>query len=136
MESHLNFKFRFKIEPKPEGGFVARAEESDISVEGATKEEVEQKILDKLGDVAGPQVSAALKGLSLADLKKNEGGIHVEKKFKVIINDKVIAGGSKEPGVPAEVAGATHEESGISRQLVLAIALLLALLLLWFAIRR
>lgn len=42
-------KFRYRIDPKPDGGFIARAEEGSAEpIEGATREEVQQKIDDKL----------------------------------------------------------------------------------------
>lgn len=45
----ITTKFRYRIEPKPEGGFIARAEGgSGENIEGATREEVQQKIDDKL----------------------------------------------------------------------------------------
>lgn len=45
----ITTKFRYRIEPKTEGGFIARAEEGSAeSIEGATREEVQQKIDDKL----------------------------------------------------------------------------------------
>ena len=45
----ITTKFRYRIEPKSEGGFIARAEEgSGETIEGATREEVQQKIDDKL----------------------------------------------------------------------------------------
>jgi len=49
----ITTKFRYRIEPKPEGGFIARAEESAESIEGATREEVQQKLDDKLTLVVG-----------------------------------------------------------------------------------
>jgi len=50
----ITTKFRYRIEPKPGGGFVARAEEGPAeSIEGATREEVQQKIDDKLTLIFG-----------------------------------------------------------------------------------
>ena len=46
--------FRYRIEPKPGGGFIARAEEGPAeTLEGATQEEVQQKIDDKLTSLVG-----------------------------------------------------------------------------------
>jgi|SRR5690348_18346118 len=45
---------RHRIEPKPGGGFIARAEEGSAeSLEGGTQEEVQQKIDDKLTALVG-----------------------------------------------------------------------------------
>jgi|SRR5215469_2193356 len=50
----ITTKFRYRIEPKPEGGFIARAEEGSAeTLEGATREEVQQKIDDKLTVLVG-----------------------------------------------------------------------------------
>lgn len=47
-------KFRYRIEPKPGGGFIARAEEGPAeSLEGATQEEVQRKLDDKLTGLVG-----------------------------------------------------------------------------------
>ena len=47
-------KFRYRIEPKPGGGFIARAEDGPAeSLEGATREEVQQKLDDKLTGLVG-----------------------------------------------------------------------------------
>ncbi len=37
-------KYQFKIEQKPEGGYVLRSEHPPLLIEGATKEEVEEKL--------------------------------------------------------------------------------------------
>ncbi|GEM_PF-3030434 len=54
MEAKATTKFRYCIEPKPGGGFVARAEEGPAeTLEGATQEELRQKIDDKFTAVVG-----------------------------------------------------------------------------------
>jgi hypothetical protein len=54
METRATTKFRYRIEPKPGGGFVARAEEGPAeTLEGATQEELRQKIDDKFTAVVG-----------------------------------------------------------------------------------
>lgn len=54
MDTKAITKFRYRIEPKPGGGFVARAEEgSGETLEGATQEELRQKIDDKLTALVG-----------------------------------------------------------------------------------
>lgn len=47
-------RFRYRIEPKPGGGFIARAEEGPAeTLEGATQEELQQKLAEKLTGFAG-----------------------------------------------------------------------------------
>lgn len=47
-------KFRYRIEPKPGGGFTARAEEGPAeTIEGATQEELQQKLNDKFTGLVG-----------------------------------------------------------------------------------
>ncbi|HKR32488.1 MAG TPA: hypothetical protein VJT08_18540 [Terriglobales bacterium] len=47
-------KFRYRIEPKPGGGFIARAEEGPAEIiEGATQEELQQKLNDKFTGLVG-----------------------------------------------------------------------------------
>lgn len=54
METRATAKFRYRIEPKPGGGFVARPEEGPAeTLEGATQEELRQKIDDKFTAVIG-----------------------------------------------------------------------------------
>src|SRR5579884_3413583 len=54
MEAKATTKFRYRIEPKPGGGFVARAEEGPAeTLEGATQEELRQKIDDKFTALVG-----------------------------------------------------------------------------------
>jgi hypothetical protein len=54
METKATTKFRYRIEPKPGGGFVARAEEGPAdTLEGATQEELRQKIDDKFMGLVG-----------------------------------------------------------------------------------
>ena len=141
MESHLNFNYRFKIEEKPGGGFIARQEGGDLTLEGATKEEVEQKMLEKLSLVAGPQVAKALKGLSLADIKE-QGGIHVERKFNLVINKDKLGAASftsslpSSPGTDSTGPISRDAEPLISRQVLWIIIGALALLTLWLLLQR
>ena len=50
----LTTKFAYRIEPKPEGGFVARSSDPSMpTFEGATAEEVKQQIQAKLLEAIG-----------------------------------------------------------------------------------
>lgn len=47
-------KFRYRIEPKPGGGFIARAEEGPAEIlEGATQDELQQKLNEKFSGLVG-----------------------------------------------------------------------------------
>jgi hypothetical protein len=71
-------KFLYRIEPKPEGGFIARCKDPNMPpIEGATREEVEQKIQASIG--AG--LAAQFPGLKLPlDSKEVKLSYHVEAK--------------------------------------------------------
>ena len=74
-------KFRYRIEPKPGGGFIARAEEGSAeNLEGVTREELQQKIDDKLtalvGDMLHNDKLAGMVGEVLQ--KRGIGGVNVK----------------------------------------------------------
>jgi hypothetical protein len=56
-------KFLYRIEPKPEGGFIARCKDPNIPpIEGATRDEIDQKIQASIGadldrPIPRPQIS-------------------------------------------------------------------------------
>jgi hypothetical protein len=55
--SEKHFSFRYKIESKPGGGFIARTEDPADTMEAATLEEMEAKMREKLAALAGPEAS-------------------------------------------------------------------------------
>jgi hypothetical protein len=131
-EAHVNFKF--KIESKPEGGFVARSENPTLNVEGATKEEVEARMLEKIGDLAGPQIASLIKNIQPEDLKPGaKPGIHIEKHFSLNIQTKK----RDVPGPPQLADGsATQSERPISAAVWYALVIALVLLAAWWATHR
>jgi hypothetical protein len=55
-------KLIYRIQPKPEGGFVGiPADPAMERIEGATKEEVQEKIQAKITETIGSQLPASLK---------------------------------------------------------------------------
>jgi hypothetical protein len=55
-------KFSYRVEPKPEGGFRAIPSDSGMAViEGSTREEVNEKIRAKLGEMIVAQFPISLK---------------------------------------------------------------------------
>ncbi len=62
--SERHVVIRWKIEEKPGGGFVARSDNpADELIEGATKEEVQEKIKAKFAAAVGPAIAAELNAL-------------------------------------------------------------------------
>ena len=57
-ESHLTL--RVKIESKPEGGWVSTSPDPQLNFEGATREEVENKVRAQMVQILGPAVAGML----------------------------------------------------------------------------
>jgi hypothetical protein len=95
-------KYAYKIEPKPEGGFIARPSDPTVPpIEGATREEVQRKIRETV--LAG--LSQAFPGLKVPLKTKNA-------KLEFHIGRKPEGGfavHSTEVGSPT-MAPATHEK--------------------------
>ena len=75
---HLVAKYIYRIEPKPEGGFIARASDANVpSLEAATREELQQKIQSTI--LAG--LGTDFPGLKLSSpASEVKFAFHVEKK--------------------------------------------------------
>ena len=76
---HLVQKFVYRIEPKPEGGFIARATDPTVPpLEAPTREELQQKIQAKV--VEG--LSTAFPGLKLPALQNQQvkWDVHIDRK--------------------------------------------------------
>jgi hypothetical protein len=75
---HLVSKYVYRIEPKPEGGFIARASEANVPpLEAATREELQKKIQSTI--LAG--LAADFPGLKLSSHSSElKFAFHVEKK--------------------------------------------------------
>jgi hypothetical protein len=99
---HLIQQFSYRIEPKPEGGFIARATDPTIPpLEAPTREELQEKIQEKLALA----LSEAFPGLKLPVQNR-------QLKFEVHIERKPGGGfavHSAEPGTPV-IEPATHEK--------------------------
>ena len=63
METHNSTThFSYRIEQKPEGGFIARSSDPGVeAIEGATREEVLQRIQDKAMSPAGQSLGSGFK---------------------------------------------------------------------------
>jgi hypothetical protein len=107
-------KFAFKIEPKPEGGFVARSEEPPCTIEGATRDEIDAKIREKIGALLAPELAAKL--------DFSQPGVHIEKKFSFALKQKAEDAEAAPP----------KPDSLISTSLIVKLAIAAGiLLLLW-----
>lgn len=137
-EAHVNFKF--KIEAKPEGGFIARSDHPDLNVEGATKEEVEAKVLEKVSEMAGPQIAALLKTIKPEDLASTSSaakpGIHIEKKFSIQVNTTRRSPAAPPSPDSAPTPAGEAPERAISPVVWYALLIVAALLLAWFLTHR
>src|SRR6478672_4632216 len=93
---HLVQRFVYKIEPKPDGGFIARAADPTVPpLEAPTREELQQKIQAKLAAALGeafPGLQIPSQGKQLSFQvhidRKPEGGfsVHSEETDKTGIN--------------------------------------------------
>jgi len=95
-------KYAYKIEPKPEGGFIARATDPTVpSIEGATREEVQQKIRETV--FSG--LSQVFPGLKIPlETKNAKLEFHIDRK-----PEGGFSVHSTEVGPPS-MAPATHEK--------------------------
>jgi hypothetical protein len=122
-ESH--FEFSFKIEPKPEGGFIGRSEDPAITLEGATREEVEEKIRAKIAEITGTNLANAL---PLDKLGAGAVNVQIQKKCAFAFKKPGEPQSVDEPaGQPGSLTSAPIEPSGISLATVVKV-----LVAVWF----
>jgi len=132
--SESNFKFSFKIEPKPEGGFIARCDNPDWTLEGTTREEVEGKIRAKIAEIAKIDIANAL---PLEKLGQAGVSVNIQKKSTFSsrrVGDKQITDASTgqiESPTPAAI-----EPSGISLTTLIKILIVVVILLILFVFLR
>jgi len=91
-------RFSYHIQAKPEGGFVATpADPAMETLEGSTREEVEQKIQAKISEMIGAQIPTAFK----------LGGVNVT------INRKVNFTSQTQSGLPITGAQMTNASQNV-----------------------
>ena len=129
--SESNFKFSFKIEPKPEGGFIARSEDLDCTLEGATREQVEGKIRAKIAEISGIDIADAL---PLEKLGQSGVNVNIQKKFTFKrAGDERIADastGQLESPTPAPIEPPRISLTTLMKVLIVLVILLILLVLL------
>ena len=132
--------FAVAISPKPEGGFVSMSDNPALIVEGATEEEVREKVLEKIGQLAGPQMAALFRDNWKPGAQLLPGGQSPrEKKFKITVNKKISFSFKKnEDSEPKQVTleAGPSAEGGLSALAKVAIAIAVLLLLLWLVSQR
>lgn len=129
-------KYSFKIEQKPEGGYILRSEHPPLVIEGATKEEVEEKLKAEFMKLMPEGIAKKLIELS------KMAGVSVKTNVNFKINpatdqsvvrfnsttDQSVSNLTSEP----MLSGAPKEEPVISPKLIIILLLLLGLaLMIW-----
>ena len=124
----------YRIEPNPAGGFIARASDPSLQpIEGATREEVQQKIQAKITEMVQSQLPMVLK----------LGGLTVKINSKVNITTR----NTSTPGVISQTLPqnspaqnipdfAATPSDRISTMLRVAAGVLALLAILYFLLRR
>ena len=133
-------KFRFRIESKPGGGFIARPEEGMSEIlEGATREEVQQKIDDKLTAMVGQVLNNGKVGEIVGELLHNQkkiGGVNVQVK----VTSKSSADVPSQPAIPSAanlgIARSSDPQFESSNKLWLVIALVAIAAVLMYLLKR
>ena len=74
-------QFAYKIEPKPEGGFIARPSDPSIPpLEAPTREELQQKIQERIASSLGTAFPALKQKLQEQQGKQVKFDVHLERK--------------------------------------------------------
>lgn len=121
-QTHLSYKF--KLQQNPDGGWVATSDDPPCKLEGATREEVEQKMRAKLMEQLSPEIAK--------NIKLNLPGANINTKFNIKIRR-----GSADTDMPHSLVpgradtGPKLEASFSPRLAVLVGAAITLLVLLW-----
>lgn len=123
-------KFRYRIEPKTGGGFIARAEKGPAeTLEGVTREELQQKIDDKLtalvGDMLHNDKLAGMVGEVLQ--KRGIGGLNVKVNVTTNSSKSLAARAATSPGGNPSLAQSSEPLFEGSNKAWIVIALLVAI---------
>jgi len=127
-ESH--YKFSFKIEPKPEGGFIARCDNPDWTLEGTTREEVEGKIRAKIAEIAGAEIADRI---PLEKLGQGGVNVNIQKKVTFKKPGEVASACAPELG---SIAPGPIEPSGFSLSTLMKVLVVVGILLILLVLLR
>ena len=133
--------FAVAISPKPEGGFVSLSDNPALIVEGATEEEVRDKVIEKIGQLAGPEMATVFRDnwKQVTQSLPRTQSTGEKKKFNITVNKKISFSFKKDEGDdPKQVtlSAGPSAERAFSPLLKAAIAVAILLLLSWFVFRR
>ena len=123
-QTHLNYKF--KLQQEPNGSYTAICDDPPCTIEGTTREEVEQKMREKLMEQISPEIASKLT-FSAPGVK-----VHTNIKFNTRMgtakNNAAVAG----MNAPSSLDRTPHAEPVISPKLLVLIgALVTILVLVW-----
>ena len=114
-------KFAYRIEVRPEGGFIARPiDRSMETLEGATREEIQQKIEARLGEVLGVPL-ATFKISDIARIPDSRFKVTVTKAARTLTPTELES--SRIPAPPPPIAPADGS-GGFLKAIILAIVVL------------
>lgn len=118
-------KYTFKIEQKPEGGYILRSEHPPLVIEGATKEEVEAKLRAEFMKLMPEGIAKKLLELSQMTGVTVKTNVTVKEASPM---DQAFSNPAPEP----MLTGGPKAEPLISPKLVLVLLLLLGVaFILW-----
>jgi hypothetical protein len=96
---------RWTIEEKPGGGFIARGDNPPEIIEGATREEVQVRIREKLKELTG----AALSNLDFSKLPLDQPGSVVKLPMTAKITFSLFRSGGEKPTTFEAVLGGSPD---------------------------
>ena len=124
-QTHLSY--RFMLRQKPEGGWVASCDEPPCTIEGATREEVQQKMRDMIAQRVTPEIAERIQ-LALPGVKVNS---NIKITLRPGSSDSITAA---ENGTVLD--SGPKAEAVISPKLLILLGVAIAIaLLLWRAAR-
>ena len=137
-ESHQHFAV--KITQKPEGGFVSSSDNPALIFEGATKEEVQQKVMAKIAELGGPDLAAMMRGMKPSAAGSDE-------QIQVTLNKKTALSFGKKKTIDGgpnfqlkltrgQSLDGPAAEGGLSPLAKAAIVVAVLLLLLWLGFHK
>ena len=96
------FKFSYVTKPKPDGGFIAHPSDPSMeTLEGATEEEVQQKVLAAMNSLTAKDIANLLKGHPLS--------VKLNGRATVVFNSKAGITTNLNPGTDLETGSSTSD---------------------------
>jgi len=96
------FKFSYVTKPKPDGGFIAHPSDPSMeTLEGATEEEVQQKVLAALNNLTVKDIASLVKGHPLS--------VKLNGRATLVFNSKAGITTNLDPGTDLESSSSTTD---------------------------